>query len=339
MEHKGLRMSMIDKKLTDTFADQISVMVSDDNSDKHVVRIRLNNIEDDEETTVASFLKNEFEPALLNDLALKGLPEISKVTFTKNQDSVIDSKTGSISNSEESWVIETDGSALAKILTIPKVDATRTVSNDTNEILKVLGVEAARQSLINEMRFVLSAYGIYVNYRHIATLVDVMTLRGRLTSITRSGINRVDSGVLRKCTFEETVEILMEGAVFSEKDPLSGISENIIVGQLGPFGTGSFGISLNPQVIEEHAKDSCGVFMEDDCGVVDDTPVYDQSFTPTQAMTPGSGMMTPMSHYPMTPSGALFSPKMDGQYGFDSPGYQSPSPAYGFNQTSPGYNQ
>jgi hypothetical protein len=65
-------------------------MVSDDNSDKHVLRIRLNNIEDDEETTVASFLKNEFEPTLLNDLALKGLPEISKVTFTKNTESTID---------------------------------------------------------------------------------------------------------------------------------------------------------------------------------------------------------------------------------------------------------
>ena len=104
------------------------------------------------------------------------------------------------------------------------------------------------------MRYVLSSYGIYVNYRHITTLVDVMTLRGRLTSITRSGINRVDSGVLRKCTFEETVEILLEGAVFSEKDPLSGISENIIVGQLGPFGSGCFGVSLDPQVIEDYAK-------------------------------------------------------------------------------------
>ena len=69
-------MSMIDKKLTDTFAEQINVMVTDDNSDRHVLRIRLNNIEDDEETTVASFLKNEFEPTLLNNLALKGLPEI-----------------------------------------------------------------------------------------------------------------------------------------------------------------------------------------------------------------------------------------------------------------------
>jgi len=94
----------------------------------------------------------------------------------------------------------------------------------------VLGVEAARQSLINEIRFTLSSYGIYVNYRHLATLVDMMSLRGKLTSITRSGINRVDSGVLRKCTFEETVEILLEGSIFSEKDALLGISENIIMG-------------------------------------------------------------------------------------------------------------
>lgn len=93
-----------------------------------------------------------------------------------------------------------------------------------------------------------------MNYRHLSTLVDIMSLRGRLTSITRSGINRVDSGVLRKCTFEETVEILLEGSVFSERDHLTGISENIIMGQLGPFGSGCFGVSLDPQVIENHAK-------------------------------------------------------------------------------------
>jgi DNA-directed RNA polymerase II subunit RPB1 len=57
-----------------------------------------------------------------------------------------------------------------------------------------------------------------------------MALRGRLTSITRTGINRVDSGVLRKCTFEETVEILLEGAMFGELDTLGGISENVILG-------------------------------------------------------------------------------------------------------------
>jgi len=229
-------------------------MVSDDNSDKHVIRIRLNGMEDDPEQTVASFMKNEFEPSLLNELALKGLQEINKVTFTKIQENFVCQKTGKISVGEDSWLIETDGSALAKVLAIPKVDATKTISNSNMEVLAVLGVEAARQSLINEMRFVLSAYGIYVNYRHISTLVDVMSLRGKLTSITRSGINRVDSGVLRKCTFEETVEIILEGSVFGELDPLGGISENVILGQLGHFGSGCFGITLDPNVIESNAR-------------------------------------------------------------------------------------
>jgi len=80
------------------------------------------------------------------------------------------------------------------------------------EILTELGIEAARLSLINELRFVLDSYGIYVNYRHLATLCDIMTNKGILTAITRHGINRVDSGALRKCSFEETVEILLESA-------------------------------------------------------------------------------------------------------------------------------
>jgi len=80
------------------------------------------------------------------------------------------------------------------------------------------------------MRLILGTYGIYVNYRHISTLVDMMTLRGILTSITRHGINRVDVGPLRKCTFEETTEILLEAAFFGETDPLTGVSENIIFG-------------------------------------------------------------------------------------------------------------
>ena len=110
-------------------------MVSDDNSDKHVIRIRLNGMEDDPDQTVASFMKNEFEPSLLNELALKGLQEINKVTFTKIQDNVVCQKTGKISIGEDSWLIETDGSALAKVLAIPKVDATKTITNSNLEVL------------------------------------------------------------------------------------------------------------------------------------------------------------------------------------------------------------
>ena len=175
MVHKGLQMTLIDKKLSEVFGDQINIMVTDENSDKHIVRIRINSIEDDADETVASYLKNEFEPLILQHLALKGIPEITKVNYTKVQDHNYDQETGKLVFSDDNWVIETDGTALAKILCLDRVDATRTISNDNIEVLQVLGVEAARQSLINELRFVFSSYGIYVNYRHMSTLVDVMT--------------------------------------------------------------------------------------------------------------------------------------------------------------------
>ena len=76
----------------------------------------------------------------------------------------------------------------------------------------------------------LSFYGIYVNYRHISVLCDMMAQKGKLTSITRHGINRLESGPLRKCSFEETCEILIEAAVHNEKDNLLGVTENVIMG-------------------------------------------------------------------------------------------------------------
>lgn len=149
-------------------------MHSDDNSEKLVIRLRVNDIEDDEEETVCMYLK-EFEDKLLHELALKGIHEISKVTFTKYSDNEFDPVTGGHKVSQDNWLVETDGVALAKVLAYEKVDYTRTVSNDIIEILRVLGIEAVRVSLINELRFVLGSYGIYVNYRHLATLCDVMT--------------------------------------------------------------------------------------------------------------------------------------------------------------------
>ena len=78
-----------------------------------------------------------------------------------------------------------------------------------------------------------------------------MTNRGILTAITRHGINRIDSGALRKCSFEETVEILVEASFHSEVDPLSGITENIIMGQLAPYGTGCFDLMMDTSELKE----------------------------------------------------------------------------------------
>ena len=90
----------------------------------------------------------------------------------------------------------------------PDVDYTRTTSNHLIDILNVLGIEAARKALMQEIRNVIEFDGSYVNYRHLAALVDSMTCRGHFMAITRHGINRNENGPLGQCSFEETVDIL-----------------------------------------------------------------------------------------------------------------------------------
>lgn len=91
-----------------------------------------------------------------------------------------------------------------------------------------------------------------MNYRHLSILCDVMTQKGRLTSITRHGINRLDTGPLRKSSFEETVDILMEAALHSEEDNLKGVTENIMLGNLAPLGTGCFDLKIDPDCISRN---------------------------------------------------------------------------------------
>merc|ERR1719436_1985465 len=129
---------------------------------------------------------------------------------------------------------------MEEVMQIPEVDYQRVQSNDIVEIMNVFGVEATRKALLFHVRMVISFDGSYVNYRHLGTLCDVMTQRGHLMAITRHGVNRTNMGPLMKCSFEETVEILMDAAVFNEVDPMKAVSENVIFGQLVPIGTGAF---------------------------------------------------------------------------------------------------
>jgi DNA-directed RNA polymerase II subunit RPB1 len=102
-------------------------------------------------------------------------------------------------------------------VTLDVVDRRRTTTNNNHEVYQILGIEAARQSLLREIRGVLDVYGIYVNYRHLATLCDIMTTRGSLNSLGRHGINRVIDGPFRRASFEETVEILFEAGIFNKE--------------------------------------------------------------------------------------------------------------------------
>ena len=150
-----------------------------------------------------------------------------------------------ISEENNNFVIETDGSCIDFMMNNKYFDYTKIKTNDINNVLEVLGVEAARTLLLAELRKVIEFDGTYVNMRHFLTLVDTMTYKGDIMAITRHGINKSNTGPLMKCSFEETVDVLTEAAIFSETDSLKGVTENIIVGKMSKVGTGNMDLLMD----------------------------------------------------------------------------------------------
>ena len=322
------------------FPGLVNIMHTDINSQQVIMRVRMKNFGSESEDELQT-LKN-LEGELLKSMSLKGYPEIAKV-YAKTVDyPYYDEKTGASNKTKkEHWMLETDGVALAKIMNEHHVDFRRTTSNDINEIFTVLGIEAVRKSILNELRQVLGAYSIYVNYRHISTLCDVMTQRGLLTSITRHGINRIDTGALRRCSFEETVEILYEAAAYGETDHLRGVSENIIMGQLAPMGTGCCDLILDKEILRTKGVYMSTAFQkrkEDDDEKEEYLHTPHPDFTPEYTMTGntsdyggaysewgGDAMVTPIpGEVPFVSAPGVASPNSYIQ----TPSYTSASPAY-----------
>ena len=146
---------------------------------------------------------------------------------------------------EDIWVLDTVGSNLKQILALDNVDANKTYSNDIQEVFKTLGIEAARQCIFNEINEAFEANGNYINYHHLALLCDRMCATKKMVSVFRHGINNDDIGPIAKASFEETPEMFLRAARHAELDLMTGVSSNIMCGQEGYYGTGSFQIMLN----------------------------------------------------------------------------------------------
>jgi DNA-directed RNA polymerase subunit A" len=137
------------------------------------------------------------------------------------------------------WVIYTQGSNLAGVLDIDEVDANRTYTNDISEIYSVLGVEAARNAVFQEALRTLQEQGLEVDQRHLMLVADMMTFTGQVRAVGRQGISGKKSSVLARAAFEITTKHLLHAGISGEVDPLTGVAENIIVGQPITLGTGS----------------------------------------------------------------------------------------------------
>jgi len=136
------------------------------------------------------------------------------------------------------YILYTEGSNLKDVFDIAGVDTTRTRTNNISEIAQVLGIEAARNAIIHEAQSTLNEQGILVDVRHIMIVADMMCMEGEVKQIGRHGIAGEKESVLSRAAFEVTVNHLLDAAVANETDELSGVTENVIVGQPIQLGTG-----------------------------------------------------------------------------------------------------
>jgi len=139
----------------------------------------------------------------------------------------------------QGFIVETDGIDLMHLKTLQSIDQNKTICNDIFAIREALGIEAARAVLLKEMHQVLAAYGIYVNMRHFMVIIDWMTWTGDINALTRHGVKKMmdDSTPLKRATFEQPVEIFHHAAVKGLKDTLSGVSEQLLIGNPPKIGS------------------------------------------------------------------------------------------------------
>jgi len=161
----------------------------------------------------------------VQSVILKGIKGIKRVVIRKEESG--------------EYVLYTEGSVLKEVLAIDGVDATRTRTNNVNEIFEVMGIEAARAALIHEATETLREQGLNVDIRHIMLVSDIMTVDGDVKPIGRHGISGEKASVLARAAFEVTVSHLLDSGMSGDVDELRGVTENVIVGQPIRLGTGN----------------------------------------------------------------------------------------------------
>ena len=267
---------------------------------------------DVDETTDVDLLKQVEKHVCA--LKIRGVPRITKVYSDRHKKYTWSQEQGYID--EDEIKLTTDGTNLLDTLSFDGVDPTRTTTNDINELFMVFGIEGTRTALFLMLRDLIVAAS-YVNSRHFSILCDVMTFRGTLMAINRHGINRVSAGPMLRCSFEETLDVLFEAALFGRNETLNGVTENIMCGQLSKIGTGCIDLILD----QEKLKDAKELEQAVDMNPFDEpwvSPVHQQD------------IQSPIDQIAYSPMDAsAFSPLQNSPFHATSPSYDpSPSPNY-----------
>jgi DNA-directed RNA polymerase beta' subunit len=257
---KNITMDDIHFAITNSHGNDISCVYSDYNANNLVFRIRLNSsifnkskkqkgIPDTLDQSDEIYMLRNFQEALLNNIVLRGVNNINNVNPRKLKNYVARDEGKYVA--KDVWILDTTGSNMMEVMAMDFIDANRTYSNDIKEIFDVLGIEAARQILFNEFYEVMEFSGVYINYHHLSLLCDRMTSTKGMVSIFRSGILNDDIGPLSKATFEVHTEVLLDASRHADFDHMRGVSANVMMGQMGVFGTGCFQLVLDIEKMRE----------------------------------------------------------------------------------------
>jgi DNA-directed RNA polymerase beta' subunit/intein/homing endonuclease len=241
------------------YGNDVSCVYSDYNSDKLVFRIRMNSavftkgkkrgVPDTLDQSDEIYMLKNFQDSLLNNIVLRGVNGIDNVIARKLQNNVLKEEGKYVK--KDIWVLDTTGSNMLEILALDFIDPARTYSNDIREVFDVLGIEAARQMIYNEMSEVMEFSSVYINYHHLSLLADRMTCNHNMVPIFRSGLLSDNVGPIAKATFEVHTEVLLEAARHGDFDHMKGVSASVMCGQYGSYGTGSFGLVLDMAEMEK----------------------------------------------------------------------------------------
>ena len=251
--------------LNDKFGDSIECVYADHNADKLIFRIRTGILSNKKADTGDGakpldqadeiYLLKKFQDDMLDKTVLRGVGNISKTTPRKIVGALEYDENDGKFIPKERWVIDTVGTNLMELLSMNETDVNRTTTNDIQETFRVLGIEAARQVIYNELREVIEFDGGYINSHHMGLLCDRMTCNKTLVAVFRHGLNNDDIGPLAKASFEETPEMFLRAARHGELDNMRGLSANVMCGQEGFFGTGAFQVILDMEKMIEIKKE------------------------------------------------------------------------------------
>ncbi len=223
VKSKMKEIDLTNGKVMDAISKQLKGYNIRDNKDSLVLKAR------SKEDTFNDAYKTKEK---IKSITIKGIKGVSQVLPVRREDE---------------FIIITAGSNLADVLQLEEVDAYRTTTNNIFEIEQVLGIEAARQSIVNEIFKVIESQGLNVDIRHIMLVADTMCVSGTLKGITRYGVVSEKSSVLARASFETPIKHIINAALVGEVDNLNSVVENVMINQPVPIGTGLPSLAVKPQ--------------------------------------------------------------------------------------------